>query len=110
MSEIEKRTRNGKIRWVARWNDGRRRAKVFDRKIDAENYLAEVKTSRLSGSYVDPTRGKMRMNLWCDKWLATQSHLKPSTYARYEGIVEKHIRPRWGSTPLVKVQHEDVAE
>jgi integrase len=110
VAEIEKRIRNGKVRWVARWNDGRRRAKVFDRKIDAENYLAQVKTSRLSGSYVDPARGKMRMNLWCDKWLKTQSHLKPSTYARYEGIVGKHIKPRWGSTPLVKVQHEDVAE
>ena len=57
MSEIERRVRNGRIRWVARWNDGRRRAKVFDRKIDAQNYLAQVKTSRLSVCYVDPTRG-----------------------------------------------------
>lgn len=44
------------------------------------------------------------------KWLATQGHLKPSTYARYEGIVSKHIEPRWGTTPLAKITHEDVAE
>jgi integrase len=109
MSEIERRVRNGKIRWVARWNDGRRRAKVFDRKVDAQRWLDQTRTSLAAGSYVDPARGKMRMNLWCDKWLKTQSHLKPSAYARYEGIVEKWIKPRWGPTPLVKVQHEDVA-
>ena len=38
MSEIEKRIRNGKVRWVARYfdPDGRRRAKMFDRKVDAQ--------------------------------------------------------------------------
>jgi integrase len=36
--------------------------------------------------------------------------LKPSTLARYQGIVAKHIRPKWGNVPLVKITHEDVAE
>ena len=42
-------------------------------------------------------------------WLAAQTHLKPSTRARYEGIVTKHISPRWGTTALAKVGHADVA-
>jgi hypothetical protein len=33
-----------------------------------------------------------------------------STYARYDGLVAKHIKPRWGGVPLYKIAHEDVAE
>jgi hypothetical protein len=112
VTEIEKRIRNGKVRWVARYfdPDGRRRGKVFDRKIDAERFLRQIGTSKDTNSYVDPTRGKITGGPWSDKWLATQGHLKPSTLARYQGIVAKHIRPKWGNVPLVKITHEDVAE
>jgi hypothetical protein len=89
--------------------DGRRRGKVFDRKIDAERFLREIGTSIDRNSHVDPSRGKITMSPFGDKWLATQGHLKPSTYARCEGIVSKHIKPRWGTTPLVKITHEDGA-
>lgn len=111
MSEIERRVRNGKVRWVARYSDpdGTRRAKTLDRKIDAQNYLSQIVTSKLHGNYVDPARGKITAGPMADKWLETQGHLKQSTYARYAGIVEKWIKPRWGTTPLVKITHEDVA-
>ena len=35
MSELERRIRGGKVRWVARYfdPDGRRRGKVFDRRL-----------------------------------------------------------------------------
>ena len=36
--------------------------------------------------------------------------LAHATSPRYPGIVETHIRPRWGTTRLVKISHEDVAE
>ena len=41
--------------------------------------------------------------------MSAQGHLKPSTRATYESILSKHVLPRWGSTPLSKVAHEDVA-
>ena len=83
MTEIEKRIRNGKVRWVARYSDpsGVRRAKTFDRKIDAQNFQAQNKTRIITGDYVDPIRG-ITVGVWADKWLKTQGHLKPSTYAR----------------------------
>ncbi len=40
--------------------------------------------------------------------LAGQTHLKPSTFARYEGILRKQILPRWGSVALANVSHADV--
>ena len=29
------------------------------------------------------------------RWLEGQAHLKPTTYARYAGIIRKHIEPTW---------------
>jgi integrase len=112
MSRPEKRIRNGKVRWYARYYDpsGRQLAKTFDRQVDAERFLRQIETAKDNNNYVDPARGKITMSAMSDKWLKTQGHLKPSTRARYEGIVSKHIKPRWGSTPLVRIEHEDVAE
>ncbi len=112
MSELERRLRNGRVRWVARYfdPDGRRRARTFDRKVDAQRFQAQIETAKITGSYVDPARGKVTAGVWADKWLATQGHLKPSTYARYAGIVTKHVKPRWGNVPLAKISHADVAE
>jgi hypothetical protein len=112
MSEIERRIRNGRVRWVARYfdPDGTRRSQTFDRKVDAQKFQARIETATEAGNYVDPNRGKITGEPWSDKWLATQGHLKPTTYARYEGIVSKHIKPKWGNVPLAKIAHEDVAE
>jgi Phage integrase, N-terminal SAM-like domain len=113
VSEPEKRIRNGKVRWYVRYFDpsGSRRSKTFDRKVDAQRFQRQVETSiRDTNSYIDPTRSKITLGVFADKWLKTQAHLKPSTYARYAGIVTKHIKPRWQSVPLNKIGHADVAE
>jgi integrase len=113
MSEPEKRIRNGRIRWYVRYFDpsGSRRSKTFDRKVDAQRFQRQVETSiRDTNSYIDPSRSKITCGVFADKWLKTQGHLKPSTLARYQGIVAKWIKPRWGNVPLSKVAHADVAE
>jgi integrase len=113
MSEPEKRVRNGRIRWYVRYFDpsGMRKSKTFDRKVDAQRFQRQVETSiRDTNSYIDPSRSKITCAAFADKWLRTQGHLKPSTLARYEGIVVKWIKPRWGNVPLSKVAHADVAE
>ena len=40
--------------------------------------------------------------------MAARAHLKPSTRARYENILNHHIVPRWGDTPLYAVGHADI--
>ena len=113
MSEPEKRIRNGKVRWYVRYFDpsGMRKSKTFDRKVDAQRFQRQVETSiRDTNSYIDPSRSKITCGVFADKWLKTQGHLKPSTLARYQGIVAKWIKPRWGNVPLSKVAHADVAE
>ena len=49
---------NGK--WYARWRDpsGKQRARTFDRKLDADRWLATAMVDTLTGRYVDPKAGR----------------------------------------------------
>jgi hypothetical protein len=61
MASVEKRTRNGRLRWVARYRDpaGNSRANTFDRKVDAEKFLTGTESSKLAGTYVDARAGAL---------------------------------------------------
>jgi integrase len=112
MSSIKKRSdRSGKVVWRAYYRDpaGRQRNKSFARKVDAERYLVSVESSKLVGSYVDPGAGRITVEAWSRRWIQTQGHLKPSTRARYEGVLSKQIVPRWGPVRLSAIAHSDAA-
>jgi len=108
MSSIEQL---GKDRWRARWRDpgGRQKAKTFTQKDIADHYLRNIDAAIQTRTYVDPSLGNVKVREFAAKWMSAQGHLKPSTRATYESILSKHVLPRWGSTPLSKVAHEDVA-
>lgn len=110
MASIEKRVRDGKARWYARYRapDGRQKTRTFDRKVDAERYLTSVESAKLTGSYIDPNRSRVTLGTWADRWIESQADLSPTTRNRYEGIIRTHIEPRWGTTPLSSVTHSDV--
>ncbi|MCW2539695.1 MAG: Site-specific recombinase XerD [Frankiales bacterium] len=48
------------------------------------------------------------MGAYADEWISKQVHLKPSTRSRYRDIVRLHIKPRFGTTPLVRLERSDV--
>lgn len=110
MATIEKRVRNGETSYRARYRTpaGVQRSKVFARKIDAERFLTTVEAAKLTGAFIDPALSKATVREWAHQWLDGQAHVKPTTYARYEGIVRKHLDPVWGHVPLGKVTHSDV--
>src|SRR5450759_949479 len=110
MASIEKRTRNGQVRWYMRYRDpaGAQRTKTFDRKVDAERFLTTVESAKLTGSYIDPAASRITVGTWAQRWLDCQTHLKPSTRERYAGILREHIGPRWGTTKLADVSHSAV--
>jgi integrase len=112
MASIEKRTRNGQVRWYARYRDpaGKQRTKTFDRKLDAERFLTTVESAKLTGSYVDPARGKSLTGTVITTWAAGKVGLKPTTRALYESVISTHVRPRWGTTPLDRIEHGRVQE
>lgn len=110
MSSIDKRSRDGKVSYLARWRDpgGRQRKKTFVRKLDAQRFLTSLDSSLMGGSYIDPDGGKVLLEVWSAKWIAAQSHLKPSTRVRYANLLANHVLPTFGVMPLSKIASSDV--
>ena len=110
MASIEKRVRDGQTSWRAHYRTpaGAQRNKTFARKVDAERFLAGVENSKVIGTYVDPALAKVTVGEWAQRWLDGQAHLKPTTRSRYEGILRKHIHPKWDRVKLANVSHGDV--
>src|SRR5215207_4862447 len=110
MANIERRVRDGKVRWYARHYDpsGNRHTKVFDTKAEADRFLTSVEMSKITGSYVDPNRSKVTVGVLADQWLEAKLDLAPKTRDRYEGIIRAHIRPRWGKVRLSDVTHAEL--
>ncbi len=110
MASVEKRTRNGQVRWYARYRDpsGQQRTKTFDRKADAERFLTTIESSKLRGAYVDPARAKATVGTIAEQWMRGKINLKATTRARYDAALSVHVLPRWASVPLVRVEHGDV--
>ncbi len=62
-------------RWRARYRDpdGAERSKMFDRKQDAERFLANVTADVLRGAYVDPDAGRVTFGEFAEQWLEAQT-------------------------------------
>ena len=95
MAHVEKR--RGK--WVAVYPDPARKsgrgAKTFDRKIDADRFLAVTVSAQLHGDWIDPKAGKITVKEYGESWL-TRRRLRPSTRERYGRYLERHINDMGG--------------
>jgi integrase len=106
MASIERRTRAGRVRWLVRYRDptGRQRAKTFDRKVDAETWLAETQVALASGRWRDPARGRMTLAAWWAAWWpTTTASLRASTRARDESYWRAYVEPTFGGWPLAGI-------
>jgi integrase len=91
MAWIEERTRcrrgSAKTYTVFKvyWRDplGKVRTKTFDRKADAQRHARDVEHRKDVGEYVDPDSGKATLAKWTEHVLATSTHLRPTTKAKY---------------------------
>jgi hypothetical protein len=89
-------------RWRARYRDakGKEHARQFDRKLDAVRWLASIEVARARGEWIDPVLARVRVGEWSVIWLAGQVQLKPSTRARHELAVNRHVLPAWENVRL----------
>jgi len=97
--------------WRARYRDarGKEHARHFARKVDAQQWLDSVTASVQVGAYVDPTMGRETVAAYARTWLERQVQLKPSTKARYAGVIRVHIVPRFGPVALAKIDRSDLS-
>lgn len=68
----------------------------------------KVDAAKLAGNYVDPHAGKLLVADYASQWLAGLD-VRPSTAARNRSLINTHIVPRWGATPIGAVRPADVA-
>lgn len=96
-------------RWRARWRDpdGLSRAKVFDRKADAQQWLDAVEHRKRQGEYVDPNAGRITVKEWCEAWRERQVH-RASTRAQVESYFRLHVYPELGRRELRALRPSDV--
>lgn len=106
MAHVEKRA-DRKYRARYRGPDGRERSKTFDRKVDAERWLASVETEKARGQWVDPAAGRVTFEAWFDEWLSAAS-VRPSTRDSYAGMAKRYLVPVFGAAELAKISTTDV--
>ncbi len=91
MASIEKRVRDGKVTWQARWRDpsDAQRKRTFPRRVDAERFLTGVEASKLTGSYVDHS-DKTTVVQYARAWASSRPH-RETTAKRTASLIESHI-------------------
>src|SRR4029450_13002383 len=110
MASIEKRVRNGRVSYRARYRDptGRQRGKTFRRKVGAGEYLGLIEAAKLRGTWTDPAHGRITLAEWLETWWGSASDLRPSTKARDHAYLNSLVLPRFGTTPLAMIRQPDV--
>ncbi|WP_063713100.1 tyrosine-type recombinase/integrase [Nocardia jiangxiensis] len=100
-------------RWRARYVDpnGVERARGFATKVAAQKFLdGDVTTKVVTGTWVDPDRSGVLFEVVAEKWIATKEFRKPKTVAGYRSLLDRNVKPRWGSIPLRDIEFEDIQE
>ena len=107
MASIDKRP-NGK--WRARYREhpgGPQHARHFDRKIDAERFLTNIKSRLLDGPYVDPSAGQQTLSDYAAAWQAAQVH-RPTTVVQVDAHLRNHVLPHFGDRPVASIRPSEV--
>lgn len=92
-----------KTAWLVDYRDqsGKRRAKQFARKKDAEEYAERSRTEVRQGTHTHD-RDSITVAIAADLWIAASEaeRLERSTTKRYRELAELHIKPRLGALKL----------
>ncbi len=82
----------------------------FRTKRDAEDFLATVEVAKMRGEWVDPSRSRVRLDVWAEDWFESQVQIKPTTRSNYRYTLDRHIKPRWGARRLDEVKHSAIQQ
>jgi integrase len=104
MASIEKRMRNGQVRWYCRYRDpaGRQRASAFDRRVDAEKFLISIEASKMKGAYVDPKEMAQPFRVVAEAHFDAHKHNLAADTTRLlkRSRLDRHILPVLGDMSI----------
>ena len=91
MASVEKRERDDRVTWLARWRDdtGRQRKRSFSRRIDAQRFVSQIEADLLRGQYIDPSDRTTVLD-YAQRWASGRIH-RPSTARRVQSMIDTHI-------------------
>ena len=84
-------------------------SRTFDRKIDAERWLAEQNVDRDQGMQINPRGSAATVGEVAQRFSASRTHLAPSTQSRDKTYLNL-ICDEWGEVPLGRVRNGEVQE
>ncbi|MEU3566260.1 tyrosine-type recombinase/integrase [Kitasatospora sp. NPDC006786] len=95
-----------------RWYDpdGQARMKTVRRKVDAEATRTELEEKLGNGTYRDPSAGRTKFAEIAEEWFTAKLNVKRSTRARYRIALDTYVIPKWGSTPVARIQFDGIAK
>ena len=108
MATIKRRSDRGN-RWEVRYRDpeGKQRARLFDRKADAERFIATTTADIVRGTYIDPDAGRRTFGDYAGQWQACQVH-RATTAAQVQSHLKNHILPTFAGRPLAAIRPSEV--
>jgi integrase len=106
MASIKKREDG---QWRARYRDaaGKKHARHFARKVDAQRWIDETTASVVTGTYTDPKTARTTVEQWCATWLEGYATRRVST-VRQARVHIAQINRAFGSTRLADVRPSQV--
>lgn len=99
-------------RWQARWRPpGARtlRGQTFARRRDAQAFLASVEGSKATGTYRDPTAGRVPLGPYLERFLQT-ADVRPATRALYEVQARRYVLPVFADVAIGEITPADVRD
>lgn len=110
---IEPYTTSAGKRYMVRYrkpNRGQTTKRGFRTKKDAELFLATVTTSKATGDYVDPARGRVTVGDLAQSWLRKKKSLKPSSFHSLDVAWRVHVAPKWSGIPVSRIEPTGVED
>ncbi len=109
MAHVQRKVQGDKVSWVVRHrlDDGRERAKSFERRDAARKFAAEVAAGVTPAN--DLGRAE-RFSAYAERWQKAQIHHAPATTAAIADKMVNHIGPKWGSRHVDSISRAEVQE
>jgi hypothetical protein len=98
-------------RWQVRYrnDEGKGRNKSFEKKIDAERFLASVSVDLHQGTYIDRLTSSKPFSNVAEMWLASRV-VDINTYTQNELHIRRHMLPRWGKVAVGSIKTSQIQE
>jgi len=81
---------------------------TFERRADADRWLATIEDQVVHGDWLDPDAGLVPLDGYGPRWIAERAGLRPRTRQLYEGLLRLHIEPALGQLSLLGITPDRV--